>query len=346
MGFGDNLRAGWYEGVGSNPDPFNTHQLLYYGICKHFLEHPSYQYIASFYGSASNAGGAGINAPGRVWPPGQGAFTVFRATEAQVPYDIALCLNYYDTWPSGTFNGASGVSVQIAYHSSSAAWNASQTHNGTDFFVTNSASPWKSASLVFPYTNRDGGGGFPGRTNVRAMVGTLGANFTRGVFFVSDDEGTYVGTMQGGDRSHMLLFTYFGTYQANSGSGITVPLCLLNIEEGGGSISILNGPNGPGVMIGKMTSLALAYGVRDQNYNEETREKFNEHPVILYSDDGPFQYNCGTIPTFRSVPTSTSRNHLYNNETRKIGTVGTFAGANLYAYSFPWVANTYPKVVG
>lgn len=346
MAFGNNLRAAWYEGLGGNPDPFNTHQLIYYGACKHFLEHPSYQYIASFYGSASNAGGAGINAPGRIWPPGQGAFAVFRATQAKVPYDIALCLNYDNNWPSGTFNGANGLSVQISFHSSSASWNASQVHNGADFFITNSFLPWKSASLVFPYTNRDGGGGLPGRTNVRAMVDTVGSEYTKSCFILSDDEGTYVGTMQGGDRSHLKLFTYFGTYEPNSGSGITVPLCLLELETGGGSISILNGPNGPGVMIGKIATLAKTIGVGDQNYNEETREQFNEHPVILYTDDGSYQYNCGTLPALRSVPTSTTRNYTYNKDSRRIVAVGSFVGNDFYTYSIPWVSGTYPKVVG
>lgn len=338
MAFGSNLRVGWYEGYGGNPDYFYTQQLLFNGLNKHFELHPSYTKVACFYGSGANS-----------FVAGPGAFSVFRATEATVPYDIAICLAAGSSWLSGTFDGITdGLGVQISYHSSSQSWSGGTANNGTDYFITNSVEPWKSASLVLPYTNAAGGTYATSRTGVQTLTGAGGYTNTRSMLFASDDEGTFVAVIDGAANDHVREMTYFGCYQTNSGSGITVPLCIADLPSVAASVAILNGPNGPGVTAGVLTTQPIAAGGgsgRDQFYSEESRYQFPDHPVlVLMNDGGTNKYVCGTIPMITAVPYSAAQMHLYNSGSRMALSMGSGGGANLYCYSVPWASGTTPRI--
>ena len=335
MTFGSNLKVGWYEGHGSNPDFFFTQQLLFHGLNTHFELHTSYTKVASFYGSGATTYGLGA-----------GAFSVFRATQATVPYDIVICLARNGTWPSGTFSGLNdGIGVQISYHSSSQSWSGTTMVNGSDYFVTTSNEPWKSASLVFPHSNADGQIYSGSRTGVQVLTGVGAYSYTHGMLFASDDEGTFIGVIDGANNSTLREITYFGCYKTNSGSGVTVPLCVVDVPSTISSVGILNGPNGPGVCAGSTNTLPIQVGAgRDQNYNEESRYEFPEYPNLVLLTDGTNNYVCGTIPMINAVPFSTAHMHFYNSGSRMAINTGTGGGSNQYSYSIPWASGTTTKV--
>lgn len=119
-----------------------------------FLDnHAAYSRVASYYG-----GGTG-------WlDSGEKTFGVWRNNSSSYgAWDVFVGWSYNNVssdaapfWLVQGFNY--GVSIGIAQHSSSVAWQGTTNNNGTDTFGTNVAAPWKSGSLIFPASNSRRGG--------------------------------------------------------------------------------------------------------------------------------------------------------------------------------------------
>lgn len=349
MTFENNIKSTWAEVFGSNPDPLQSGQYVFSKIIKHFDSHYSYQRIASFYGKRENSNGLGFEAviPYRV---GDGAFAVYRTLNAQITYDIVFCLNYLNVWPSGAFtiNGGitSAIGVQIAFHSSSQAWNGSATNNGTDNFLTNSVQPWKSGSLVFPRSNASDGAFAATRADTIMIYDHTGFAYNSQIIISTDDEGTFIGKIDGENQNKIKIPIYFGGYNKLSGSGYNVPLTILNLNDPSGvSISIVSQSGGPGVKTGLLDGFYTTFGFeRDDKYNEEDREKFEEHPLLVLMNEDPNRYFCGNVPMIKSVPESSSRFNFYNNRTRLVFFKGTYGGSNDGAYSIMWESSSYKRI--
>lgn len=350
MTFGNNLKSVWAEVYGTNPDPLQSGQYIFSKIISHFDLHTSYQRIASFYGKKENGNGFGFNAvtPYRV---GDGAFAVYRTLNAQTTYDIAICFNHANVWPSGafTFDGGgitSAIGIQISCHSSSQAWSGTTANNGTDSFVTNSVQPWKSGSLVFPRTNAADGAYAATRADATTVYDFVGFSYNSQIIISTDDEGTFIGKSDGENQNKIKTPIYFGGYNKLSGSGYNAPLTILNLNDPNAvSISIVSQSGGPGVKTGLLDGFYTTFGSeRDDKYNEEDREKFEEHPLLVLMNDTTYQYFCGNIPMIKSIPESTARFNFYNNRSRLVFYKGSYGGANDGAYSVMWESSSYKEI--
>lgn len=349
MTFENNIKSTWVEVYGTNPDPLQSGQYVFSKIISHFDLHTSYQRIASFYGKKENGNGLGFNAvtPYRV---GDGAFAVYRTLNAQITYDIAICFNHNNVWPSGAFTIGGGISsaigIQICCHSSSQAWSGTTANNGADSFVTNSVQPWKTGSLVFPRSNAPGGAFELTRADATTVYDFVGFSYNSGIIISTDDEGTFIGKYDGENQNKIKNPVYFGGYNKISGSRYTAPLTIFNLNDPTAvSIAIISHSSGPSVRNGLLDGFYTTFGTeRDDKYNEEDREKFEEHPLLVLMNESPYQYFCGNIPMIKSVPESAARFNFYNNRSRLVFFKGTTAGANDGAYSVMWESSSYKEV--
>lgn len=264
-----NLRCGIFDTDTGNGIPARS---FFARVAEFFDDHPSYTRVASQLGTSLGAttfpNAVGQNAYG-VWRKSGSdthdvivAYSTSSAAEAFSPGGPLMWL-YVS--PDTTGNG---VGVNVAWHSSSAAWQGTTNNDGFDVFV---GSPWKSESIVLPsenshvaYLDPANNNGYPGyapNKNLLTTIPTNGIPTNYHAVLSADENSFYLGLAADNTTTNYVCFQRYtpttssyslpyAMHTSNVGNGYLVYVSDLEygrLPAGGGGLTIYK--NTPGALV-------------------------------------------------------------------------------------------------